>query len=156
MFLATFFSIFCPSKLHSKFCIEKMTKKMRKSRILAFQSPPKTLPKSFQNRCPKKHTIFHSFLTLFFLILKRRNLENINFTQVKSRFLRFSLKSCFCNCHAFSVQKTYQKPFQNDARTLQKSMSKTSCFSTSIFSGFGLDLGASWGSKWEPKSESWF
>ena len=46
MFLASFFSIFCPSKLHSKFCIEKITKKMRKSRILASQTPPETLPKS--------------------------------------------------------------------------------------------------------------
>ena len=60
-FFVAFFSIFYPSKLQSKFCIEKMTKKMRKSRILAFQNPPKTLPKSFQNRCPKKHRIFTAF-----------------------------------------------------------------------------------------------
>ena len=69
-FLATFFSIFCPSNLHSKICIEKITKKMRKSRILASQNPSKTLPKSFQNRCSKRHTFFQSFLTIFFLIFK--------------------------------------------------------------------------------------
>ena len=42
-----FLSIFCPSKLQSKFCIEKTSKKVRKSRILASQTPPKTRLKSF-------------------------------------------------------------------------------------------------------------
>ena len=41
-----FFSIFCPSKLQSKFCIEKTSKKVGKSRVLASQTPPKTKPKS--------------------------------------------------------------------------------------------------------------
>ena len=41
-----FFSIFCPSKLQSKFCIEKTSKKVRKSRVLASQTPPKTRPQS--------------------------------------------------------------------------------------------------------------
>ena len=41
-----FFSIFCPSKLQSKFCIEKTSKKMRKSRLWL----PNTLPKLSQNR----------------------------------------------------------------------------------------------------------
>ena len=41
-----FFSIFCPSKLQSKFCIEQTSKKMRKSRLWL----PKTLPKLSQNR----------------------------------------------------------------------------------------------------------
>ena len=45
-----FFSIFCSSKLHSKFCIEKMTKKKRKSWILASPNPPQTLPKCLPNR----------------------------------------------------------------------------------------------------------
>ena len=45
--LSLFFSIFCPSKLQSKFCIEKTSKKVGKSRILASQTPPKTKPKSF-------------------------------------------------------------------------------------------------------------
>ena len=47
-------------------------------------------------------------------------------------------------------KKTYQKPFQNDVWTLKKSMPKTCCFSTSFFSGFGIDFGGSWASKMEP------
>ena len=64
--LKLFFSIFCPSNLHSKICIEKITKKMRKSRILASQNPSKTLPKSSQNPCSKRHTFFQTFVTIFF------------------------------------------------------------------------------------------
>ena len=44
-----FFSMFCPSHLQSKFRIEKIMKTMRKSRILASQNPPQTLPKSSPN-----------------------------------------------------------------------------------------------------------
>ena len=33
---------------------------------------------------------------------------------------------------------------------MKKSMPKTCCFSTSIFSGFGFDFGGSWASKMEP------
>jgi len=51
-----------------------MTKKVRKSRILASQNPPQTLPKSFQNRCPKKHANFASFLTVFIEI---KNVETL-------------------------------------------------------------------------------
>ena len=42
-----FFSIFCSSKLQSKFCIEKTSKKAWKSRVLASQTPPQTRSKSF-------------------------------------------------------------------------------------------------------------
>ena len=86
----------------------------------------------------------------FLYICYLGNLENINFPLGKPLFLRFSLKTCFCNFHAFSVQKTYQKPFQNEVRTMKKSMPKTCCFLTSIFWGSGLDFGASWASKMEP------
>ena len=51
--------------------------------------------------------------------------------------------------------KTSQKPFQNEVRDLQKSMLKTPCFSTSIFSRLGLDFGASLASKIEPSSPFW-
>ena len=51
--------------------------------------------------------------------------------------------------------KTSQKPFQNEVRDLQKSMLKTPCFSTSIFSRHGLDFGASLASKIEPSSPFW-
>ena len=106
---------------------------MRKMWILVSQNPPKTLPKSFRNGWPKEHTIFQRILTIMFLFLYLRFLKNINFTQVKSIFLGFSLNSCFCNFHAFFFQKTFQKPFQNDVQTLPKSMSKMCCFSTWIF-----------------------
>ena len=43
----------------TKFDIEKITKKMQKSRIFAFQNPPKTHAKYLQNRNPKKHAMFH-------------------------------------------------------------------------------------------------
>ena len=65
-----FFSIFCPSNLHSKICIEKITKKMRKSRILASQNPSKTHPKCLQNRGPKKHATFDGFLAKIAYIVK--------------------------------------------------------------------------------------
>ena len=60
-----FFRDFLLSKKRSKFYIEKTSKKLRKSSILVSQNPPKSLPKSFQNRCPKKHAIFESFLKIF-------------------------------------------------------------------------------------------
>ena len=37
---------FSPSEMHFKIYFQKTSKKMRKSRILASQTPPKTLPKS--------------------------------------------------------------------------------------------------------------
>ena len=58
MFLATFFSIFCPSKLHSKFCIEKMTEKVRKSRISVSQNHAQTLPKSMSQKTYDFSSIF--------------------------------------------------------------------------------------------------
>ena len=41
-----FFSIFCFSKLQSKFCTEKTSKKVGKSMVFATQTPPKTRTKS--------------------------------------------------------------------------------------------------------------
>ena len=127
-----------------------MTKKVRKLRILASQNPPKSLPKRLRNRCPNKHAIFQRFLLEFCSFRCPRFLENHGFPIGKSLFLRFSLKSCFCNFRACWVQKTYQKPFQNETQTLEKSMLKTHWFLTSIFSRLGLDFGASWASKMEP------
>ena len=148
-------SIFGSSRARFKNDFEKTSKKVQKSRILASQTPPKTLPKSYQNRGPKKHAIFERIFDNIFQNSKPRNLENINFPWGKPLFLRFSLKTCFCNFHAFSVQKTYQKPFQNEVRTMKKSMSKTCCFLTSIFWGSGLDFGASWASNLEPCWQFW-
>ena len=55
----------------------------------------------------------------------------------------------------FWIRKTYQKPVQNNVWTLQKLMSKTCRFSILIFSGFGLDFGASWASSLEPSWPFW-
>ena len=75
-----FFRDFLLSKKRSKFYIEKTSKKLRKSSILVSQNPPKSLPKSFQNRCPEKHSIFHRFWLVFFVLLILRFLENVDFS----------------------------------------------------------------------------
>ena len=71
-----FFRVFFAFKLHSKLRIEKSTKKIGKSTILPSQNPPQTRPKSTQNRCPKKHAIFHRFFFDLFILLEPRCLEN--------------------------------------------------------------------------------
>ena len=82
---ALFFD-FLPSKLHSKFYIEKNSKtnrknaeQMRKSMILAVPKGSQTVSKTIANRCPKKHVIFETSCDRFLQHLKPRNLENINF-----------------------------------------------------------------------------
>ena len=112
-----------------------MTKKVRKSRISASQNRAQTLPKPYQNRCPKKHAIFHPFLFEKCPAAKMPTSISYWFLQYKMALGRFS-SSCFL--HGFGVQKTYQKPLKNDVRTLTKSIAKTCRFSTSIFSNFGL------------------
>ena len=150
-----FFLKFLLSKHLSKFNIETTSKKVWKSRFLTSQNPPQTLPKPIRNRCSRTNLIFYAIVAQTFDIFKRRNLENINFPWGKSIFFRFSRKACFCNFHAFFLPKLIPKPFQNEVRTLQKSMPKTCWFSTSIFWGFGLDLGGSWASKMEPSWPFW-
>ena len=145
-----FFLKFLLSKHLSKFNIETTSKKVWKSRFLTSQNPPKTLPKPIRNRCSRTNLIFYAIVAKTFDIFKLRNLENINFPKEKSMFFRFSRKACFCDFRAFFLPKIIQKPFQNEVRTLQKSMPKTCWFSTSIFWGFGLDLGGSRASKMEP------
>ena len=129
-----------------------MTKKVRKSRFLASQNRPKTLPKCLENRCPKKHAIFHRFLHDFCALLQEPTSKKRAPTQC---FVDFSHNSAYRFEHAFSVRKTYQKPSQNDVRILQKSMLKTCCFLTLIFLGFSLDLGRSWASTMEPSWLFW-
>ena len=58
LLLVIFFD-FLAFKKSCKICFEKISEKVRKSRISASQNPAKTLSKSFQNRGPKKHAIFH-------------------------------------------------------------------------------------------------
>ena len=64
--------------------------------------------------------------TKVFLLLfrKRRFYENRAPVEAKLLFFRF-------------------RATQNDVQTLKNSMPKTCCFSTSFFSGFGLDFGGS-------------
>ena len=113
----------------------------------ASPNPPKILSKCLQNCVPKKHAILHRFLVDFCCLLYEPNLKIRAPTQC---FVSFPHNSGFRFLHAFSVRKTYQKPFQNEVRTLLKSMLKMCCFLTSIFSGSSLDFGASWASKLEP------
>ena len=128
--LDAFFSIFGPSKKNFKICFEKSSKKMRKSKVLASQNPPKTPPKSFRNRGSRKHTKFHRFCWIFCCLLQK---PNIKICAPSQCFVDFSHNSAFDFQHVYRVRKTYQKPFQNDARTLPKSMPKTCYFLTSIF-----------------------
>ena len=115
------------------------------------QNPPKIRPKSMFPKTFK----FERFWMIFGYIVICRNPENINLAIRKSLIFGFSLNSCFRYLDKAFLQKTSQKPFQNEVRTLPKSMPKMRCFSTSIFSGFGLDLGGSWAFKWEPSSPFW-
>ena len=108
-------TIFLPSKNHFIFCFHFFSKKSRKSWFLASQNAPKTQPKSIQNRCPQKHAIFHGFLLIFGCLLQEPNLKFHAPTQC---FVSFSPKTGVRFWHAFLVQKTYQKPSQNEVRTL--------------------------------------
>ena len=51
--------------------------------------------------------------------------------------------------------KNHPKTFENDVPTLPKSTLKMHWFSTSLFSGPGLDFGASWASNLEPSWAFW-
>ena len=113
------------------------------------KNPSKTRSEPIQNRDPKKHAILHRFLLDFSDFCYLRFLENMRFASTGARFLRFSLKSCFCNFHACLVQKINQKSFQNEVRTHPKSMQNTSRFLTSIFWGSGLDFDGFWRGFWE-------
>ena len=129
-----------------------MTKKVRKSRFSATQNPPKILPKRLRNRCSNKHAIFHRFLLQRASVAKAPTSILYWFLQYKMALGRFS-SSCFLD--GFGIQKTIQKPLKNHAWATQKSISKTCCFLTSIFSRFGLDFGASWAPNLEPCWPFW-
>ena len=80
---------------------------------------------------------------------------NLDFCAHGHSFVRFLHNSRVCFWHAFWKAKPCQKPFQNEAWTLQKSMPETCRFSISIFRKFGLDLGGPWVSKMEPSWPCW-
>ena len=120
---------------------------MRKSRILASQTPFKIHPKRHPNRGSKKHCFLHRFLLDLRCLLQRPNLKIRAPSQCFVDFLHILVFRCW---HAFLVRKIYQKPFQNHVRALQKSMSKMHCFLASIFGGSGLDFEESGPSNLEP------
>ena len=62
------------------------------------------------------------------------------------------MNSYFCYFREFFDPKIIPKTFENDVPTLPKATLKMHWFSTSLFSGFGLDFGGSRGSTMEPKS----
>ena len=106
---------FCSSRACFKNVFEKTSKKLRKSWIWASQNRPKIHPKCLQNRNLKKHAIFHGFLLIFGCLLQEPNLKFHAPTQC---FVSFSQPSSVRLWPACLVQKTYQKLFQNEARTL--------------------------------------
>ena len=89
--------------------------------MLASQNPSKILPKRLRNRCPNK---------------QRFLFQNASTAKVPTRVLYWffpheTVVGHFSSnrfSHAFWVQKTHQKPFQNHVRTFPKSMPKTCCF----------------------------
>ena len=109
--------------------------------------PSQNLTKYLRNRCSKKHGIFQGFLLEKCFVAKVSTSTKHWFFPIRMALGRFSLRRFLHRC---SVPKTYQKPFQNEVRTLLKSMPKTCCFLTSFFSGSGLDFGKFWASKLEP------
>ena len=60
------------------------------------------------------------------------------------------MNSYFCYFREFFVPKIIPKTFENDVPTLPKSTLKMHWFSTSLFSGPGLDFEPSWASNLEP------
>ena len=78
-----FWSIFSPSEPRLKNDIEKTSKKVRKSRILAFQNLPKILSKSLPNGTPQKHAIFFMFFcSNYSLLPKCRRRFRIGFSNI--------------------------------------------------------------------------
>ena len=69
---------------------------------------------------------------------------------MKIIIFRFSQDWCFSNLANVWLPKSIHKIIKDHLQTMKKSSLKTTCFSTSIFSGFGLDFGGSWASKMEP------
>ena len=103
-------AIFSPSKIHLIFCFHFLSKKMRKSWILPSQNPPKTLPKSIQNRCATKHTNFHGFLSNFHAWCKSRT----------SKFVRpANVLLTFHTIHLFALGMHFgsKKPTKNLSKT---------------------------------------
>ena len=110
--------------------LRKSIGKMRKSRILGSQNPPKIVPKCLQNRGSKKHAIFIEFGVDFLSFFDSPTLKFCAHSQCFVRIFYFSL---FLIWRRFWSRKTSQKRLRNHPETMKKSMLKACCFSTSIF-----------------------
>ena len=132
--------------------LRKNMEKVRKMLDFDLSKPSPNPSKSNQNQRPEKHWNFHRFSIDFCCLLQKPNLD---FCAHGHSFVRFLHNSRVRFWHAFWKWKPCQQPFHNEAWTLQKSMPETCRFSTSIFGGFGLDLGGPWASKMEPSSLFW-
>ena len=95
----------------------------------------------------KKRAIFHRFWLENPSLAKVPTSTKHWFLPIRMALGRFSSRRFL---HVFLVPKTIQKPLKNHTRATPKSLLKTHCFLTSIFSPLGLDFGASWASKMEP------
>ena len=82
---------------------------MRKSLILASQTPPKRDPKRFQNRSLKKTAIFYDFRTIFTKILKRGPLILSPWPVFRKLFVKLAFES--------STPKKRSKSFQQISKT---------------------------------------
>ena len=103
-------AIFLLAKIHLIFCFHFLSKKLRKSRILASQNPTKTFPKSFQNRGSKKHAIFHRFLCNFVNCCNRQHQKFIGPASVLLAFHTIRL-------FAFGIHFGSKKPTKNPSKT---------------------------------------
>ena len=110
--------------------LRKNIEKSAKIKDFGFPKPSQNLFKIHPKSSPKKHAIFHRFLLETCFVATVPTSIFYWFLQCFLLVGHFSLNRFL---HEFSVQKTYQKPFQNEARTPPKSMLKMCCFSTSIF-----------------------
>ena len=79
-----------------------------------FSKPSQIHPKCFQNRCFKKHAIFHGFVLIFGCLLQEPNLK---FHAPSQCFVDFSHNSAFRFQHAFSPTLGSEKPTKNPTKT---------------------------------------
>ena len=108
-----FFAFFGSSATCFKNDIEKTPKKVGKSMILASQLPPKTVPKSIQKRCPKKHAIFINVCSICFVF------SIIDFLKACISLRENHYFQGFRKNHAFAIFMHFglKKPTQNPSKT---------------------------------------
>ena len=142
-----FFAFFALLKLAAKLTPQKHRKKYENRGF----GCPKTLPKPIQNPseidAPKNIQILVDICLEIPLLQKRRHRFRIGFSNTKwlsDTFLHVAFLT------HFRSEKPTKKPYENQARTLQKSAPKTCCCLASVFSGLGLHFGVFWVSKLEP------